>query len=220
MKRATIWILAVGLAGFMSVVSCQAKERKPKDEAAKPAVQEPPQAPPVFTFATEEEMQEFAKVWQQRQTSLAKMAVLQGYFTQEQEAVQRITEELATKYHLDSSKSYALDIPRKALIEVERKEPPISSQLSGPSAPASHPRWPPNSPGRRRTGCTSTRAWPHASRIHWRTVQQRSPCPWGRPHRCRPWPGPWTAAARTPRSHRPCRCTGGSQGPPGAPATG
>ena len=138
MKRALIWVMTIGLVGFMSVVSCQAKERKPKADAAKPAVQQAPQPPPVFTFATDEEMQEFAKVWQQRQTSLAKMAVLQGYFNQEQDTVQRITGELATKYHLDSNKSYALDIPRKALVEVERKEPPIASQLSGPSAPAVH----------------------------------------------------------------------------------
>ena len=139
MKRALILVISMGLIGFTAVVSCQAKERKPKADAAKPAVQQAPEPPPVFTFATDEEMQGFAKVWQQRQASLAKMAVLQSYFNQEQETVQRIADELSTKYHLDSNKSYALDIPRKALVEVERKATPIASQLSGPSAPAVHP---------------------------------------------------------------------------------
>src|SRR3989338_5265392 len=88
MKRAALWMVTVGLVGFVAVVSCQAKERKPKSEpaAVQPAVEPAPQPPPVFTFATDEEMQEFAKIWQQRQIALTRITVLQGYFSQEQEA--------------------------------------------------------------------------------------------------------------------------------------
>ena len=143
MKRAALWMATVGLVGFVAVISCQAKERKPKAEpaATKPAL-EAPQPPPVFTFATDEEMQEFAKIWQQRQGALSRMAMLQNYWNQEQDAVKRITEELASRYHLDATKAYSLDIPRKALIEVERGEPaapPAGQGAQLGQAPAATP---------------------------------------------------------------------------------
>ncbi len=124
MKRVALWMVTVGLVGFIAVINCQAKERKPKSESApQPAVQQAPQPPPIFTFTTNEEMQEFAKIWQQRQGTLARMAVLQGYWNQEQDSAQRITQELTSRYHLDATKAYSLDPLRKALIEVERPEP-------------------------------------------------------------------------------------------------
>ena len=124
MKRVTLWMVTVGLVGFIAVVSCQAKERKPKSGlASQPVVQQAPQPPPIFTFATDEEMQEFAKMWQQRQGTLARMAMLQGYWNQEQDTAQRITQELTSRYHLDATKTYSLDPLRKALVEVERPEP-------------------------------------------------------------------------------------------------
>jgi hypothetical protein len=136
-------MITAGLVGFVAVVSCQAKERKPKAEAPAPAVQQVPATPPVFTFQTEEEMQEFAKVWQQRQAALARMSVLQSYWNQEQESVQRITNELSSKYNLNPDKAYSLDIPRKALVEIEQPTPPAGqpAQLGSPqaSAPASAP---------------------------------------------------------------------------------
>lgn len=134
MKRVALWMVTVGLVGFVAVVSCQAKERKPKSESApQPAVQQTPQPPPVFTFATDEEMQEFAKLWQQRQAALTRMSVLHGYWTQEQTSAEQITQELASKYHLDPAKTYTLDVPRKALVEVERKEPAPASEQTSPS---------------------------------------------------------------------------------------
>ena len=138
MKRAALWMVTAGLIGFVAVVSCQAKERKPKAEpaAVQPAVEPAPQPPPVFTFTTDEEMQEFATIWQQRQIALTRIAVLQSYFSQEQEGVKRITEELSAKYHLDAAKSYSLDVPRKALVEVERKEPAAAEPAaSEPATP-------------------------------------------------------------------------------------
>jgi hypothetical protein len=128
MKRTTLWLAVVGLASLAVVMSLQAKERKPKNPPAPaPQAVQPPQPPPVFTFTTDEEMQEFAKFWQQRQTALSRMAVLQGYWNQEQDTVQRVTQELASRYHLDATKVYTLDVPRKALVEIERKEPAPAS---------------------------------------------------------------------------------------------
>ena len=131
MKRVALWMVTVGLVGFVAVVSGQAKERKPKAESApQPAVQQAPQPPPVFTFSTDEDMQAFAKIWQQRQAALTRMSVLQGYWTQEQAAAEQVTQELASKYHLDPAKTYTLDVARKSLVEVERKEPaaPLEGQ--------------------------------------------------------------------------------------------
>ena len=133
MRRTALWLAVVGLASLTVVVTLQAKERKEKNQAAPaPQAVQPPQPPPAFTFTTDEEMQEFAKLWQQRQVALSKMAVLQSYWTQEQDAVQRVTKELASRYRLDATKTYTLDVPRKALIEVERKEPV--------APPAEHPQ--------------------------------------------------------------------------------
>lgn len=122
MKRTALWLAVIGIASLAVAVGLQAKERKPKTPPA-PQVVQPPPPPPVFTFTTDEEMQEFAKLWQQRQAALSRMVVLQGYWTQEQDSVQRVTQELASRYHLDAAKTYTLDVPRKALVEVERKEP-------------------------------------------------------------------------------------------------
>ena len=124
MKRAGVWVIGLGLVGFAVVMSCQAKERKPQPAPEPQAAQPAPQPPPVFTFAGEDDMKEFAKMWQQRQAALVRQNVLQGYWNQEQEAVQHITEELISRYHVDVAKAYTLDIARKALVEVERKEEP------------------------------------------------------------------------------------------------
>ena len=121
MKRRALWMAVMGVASLTVVVDLQAKERKPKDAPA-PVVQQAPLPPAVYTFTTDEELREFAKLWQQRQGALTRMAVLQGYLTQEEAAVQQVTQELSSKYHLDATKAYTLDLARKALVEVERKE--------------------------------------------------------------------------------------------------
>ena len=78
MKRTVLWIVALGAVSLALSIGCEAKEKKPNasKQPPAPAVQEAPPVPPVFSFTTEEEMQQFAKLWQQRQTAIMRMSVL------------------------------------------------------------------------------------------------------------------------------------------------
>lgn len=137
MKRMAVWIVALGTLSLVLALGCEAKERKPKANKQPPApvVQEPPAAPPVFSFTAEEEMQQFAKLWQQRQAAITRMSVLQAYWNDEQRGVEKVTQELATKYNLDPAKTYTLDIPRKALVEVPTPPTPAPNAQPDSAVP-------------------------------------------------------------------------------------
>ena len=136
MKRIALWAIALGAVSLVLSIGCEAKERKPKAGKQPPApmVQEAPAVPPVFSFTTEEEMQQFAKLWQQRQAAIMRMSVLQTYWQEEQRGEEQVTQELAAKYNLDPAKTYTLDIPRKALVEVPT---PPAPDAAAPGIPAS-----------------------------------------------------------------------------------
>ena len=140
MKRVTVWIVGAGIASVPLMFSLQAKERRSKAPApAEPAstTQPAPTAPPeqvAFTFTDETQMQQFAKLWQQRQAAITRMAVLQVYWDQEQAGLQLANEQLLSQYNLDVSKNYTLNTERKILIE--RETPPVEPTAQLGQTPA------------------------------------------------------------------------------------
>ena len=121
MKRTALWIVGAGVAGLALMLALRAQEQQGQ------TTQAPDPAQPekiAFTFTDEEQMKEFAKVWQQRQAVITRMAVLQAYWNQEQPNLQESNTQLLSKYNLDVNKNYTLDAVRKVLVEQEATTPP------------------------------------------------------------------------------------------------
>lgn len=101
----------------------------------------PPATPPAggetvaYTFADEAAMETFARLWQQRQSIIVRMAVLKAYFDSEKAGMTDLEQGLIKDYHMDLAKQYTLDDQRRVLIE--RPAAPVD-----PSAPAAIPGQP------------------------------------------------------------------------------
>ena len=131
-------LVACQTLGWIGVIPAEAAKKKadaqPAASADKPAGQE--NAAPekiAYTFDDEAKMKDFTQLWQQRQTVLLRMTVLQSYWNEEQATLAKLNNQLATTYHLDATKNYSLDSTRHVLIERENLR---SSQPPTPAAQA------------------------------------------------------------------------------------
>ena len=125
MKRVTMWVLGAGVASVALMIALRAQEQSAKPIAGGQASSSAAPAAPAasgeekvaFTFTDEEQMKQFAQVWQQRQAALTRMAVLQAYWNQEQGALTQMNQQLLSQFNLDVNKNYTLDTDRKVLVE-------------------------------------------------------------------------------------------------------
>ena len=129
MKRAALWVFGVGVTSAALMFALRAQEQasaatKAKDNppaaAAAAAPASTPAAPEgkvAFTFTDENQMKQFAQLWQQRQAAMTKMAILQGYWNQEQGSLAKVNQELLSKYNLDVNKNYSFDAQKKVIVE-------------------------------------------------------------------------------------------------------
>lgn len=147
MKRTLWWVVGIGCIGIVLSTTAAAKEKAPKNKppvapSEAPAPQaEAPKAPErvVFTFENDDRMKEFAALWQKRQAMLLRMSVLKSYWEQEQEMLNQLSKTLAADYHLDLTKSYTLDAPRRMILEREvpsAAAPTAPGAASSPATPA------------------------------------------------------------------------------------
>ena len=149
MKRNLLWGIGAIAASAMLVIALRAEDKS----APKPANANPPAAQAAspdtskdkvaFTFKDEPQMREFATMWQQRQVVLARMAVLQNYWNQEQGNLSEINQKFLSQYNLDVNKNYALDPDRKVLLE---RELPAGGTAAGAAAGAATPAAPVKKP--------------------------------------------------------------------------
>ncbi len=142
MKQGALWGLAAAAAVTALAVVLSAKE-PPKASEAKPSEPAKPSAASmadrvVFTFTSDEQMQQFGNLWRQRQVSLTRVAVLQGYMTQEGEDLAKLNQQLEAQYHLQLNKHYTLDTDRHVLIE-RWEAPQAAPDASQKPAPAAAP---------------------------------------------------------------------------------
>lgn len=159
MKRQGLWLslVGVGIVGTALMVTLQAQERQaaPSAKAQSASEKGSPATPApaassqpekvAYTFTDEAQIQQFAQMWQERQLTLTRMAVLQDYFNKEQESLTKMNGEFSSKYNLDVNKNYTLDAQRKALIERELPpEQPGQPQLG--QAPGTASTTPPATP--------------------------------------------------------------------------
>ena len=159
MKRSLMWLIGaggvvVGLALFLrgqgqrvTGAIVEAAKEKPAQTQPASAAQAATQGSVgqaaasaekiVYTFGDDAKMQDFTKLWQQRQGVLLRMSVLQTYWSEEQAALAKLNNQVATDYKLDVTKNYFLDGQRRVLIEREVPPAPPSAQPTvQPSQPA------------------------------------------------------------------------------------
>ena len=133
---AALGVLAGSSNPNTGVALAAAKEKAAKANAA-PTTQagtEPAKAKEekvVYTFADQAKVDEFTKLWQQRQGVVLRMTVLQAYMSQEQAAFTGLNKKLTTDYKLDPAKNYFLDSKRRVLIE---HEAPATAPAAAPAA--------------------------------------------------------------------------------------
>jgi hypothetical protein len=91
---------------------------------AAPLEGQPAEVPPnaeegevVHTFADEQEVQAFANLWQQRQSSGVRLAVLKSFWDEENGELTTLNSTLSETYTLDVTKNYTLDAQRRVIIE-------------------------------------------------------------------------------------------------------
>ena len=159
MRQRVGWALVIGgvvvVLGLLTRFGVQqpvlAAPEAPKGQATKPEVA--PTAPQaatgpskeekiVYTFPDQAKMEEFTKVWQQRQGIILRMTVLQAYWNEEQAALAQLNNKFSTDYKLDVTKNYTLDDKRRVLIEREAPPTPpapTSQTIQQPSARSSTP---------------------------------------------------------------------------------
>jgi hypothetical protein len=139
MKRVGLWVVGAGVTSVALMLALRAQEQQAGKAATAPSQAAASAAAPgnekiAFTFADDTQLQQFAQLWQQRQATLAKMAVLQSYWREEQGNLNKVSQELLARYNIDVSKNYQFDPTRKVLIEREAAPQP-PAELGGAPAP-------------------------------------------------------------------------------------
>ncbi|MBI3010326.1 MAG: hypothetical protein HYY57_05030 [Candidatus Omnitrophica bacterium] len=86
-----------------------------------------------FTFPDEAKMKEFEELWQKRQRTMWRMAVVRGYWTEEQGALTELSNQMMSEYHLDPQKGYRYDPNRRVLVE-ESGEPQATTPELAPES--------------------------------------------------------------------------------------
>ena len=150
MKRAVAWVVVAGVVVALVVVMRQqgpkaATVSKTSVATAAPSVFKNASAPPasalaqlpaagekiVHTFSDDSQIQDFLKLFQLRQATVLREAMLQGYLTGEQANLNKIHDEITKQYGLDLSKAYTLNTAQRTVVE----NPPLAPPGEG-AAPA------------------------------------------------------------------------------------
>ncbi len=119
---ALMCFLRIGGQGQSVGVAEAAKVQPAKKTEASPAPKVEEKI--AVTFSSDEKMQEFTKLWGQRQSAIVRMTVLQAYWNQEQAMLAQLNTKITTDYKLDATKNYSLDAKRRVLLE--REPTPVS----------------------------------------------------------------------------------------------
>ena len=106
-----------------SAPAAKGKGTEPAATATAPSVQEKI----VHTFADEAAVEEFAKLWQQRQNVIARMAMLKSYREAEKNTLAQFEKKFAGDYSMDLKKQHTLDQKQRVLIE---REPPSTPKTA------------------------------------------------------------------------------------------
>ena len=144
MNRTVRWVLALTVASAGLALGVHAAEQAAPSPTGQPAASQA--ATPAagdekvaFTFADDAQLQEFGRLWQQRQAIATRMAVLQSYWDEEQASFAKANEQLKQQYNLDVNKRYDFDAARKVIIEREAIPPVAGSTPGQPTAAAQTP---------------------------------------------------------------------------------
>ncbi|MBI4340856.1 MAG: hypothetical protein HY598_01075 [Candidatus Omnitrophica bacterium] len=134
MKRISGWAL-VGCAVVCWTLAAEAA-KEPKGAAKAPPAAAPaaPTEKIAYTFSDDAKVEEFARLWQQRQAAIVRMTVLRSYFQEEQAALEQLNQRFTKDYNLDVSKNYRFDSEHKKIIELQEPAPPQPQVSQAPPA--------------------------------------------------------------------------------------
>ena len=137
--KTRLWsVLVAGVIGVGLMSTLAAEEMKaPETKAPEAKAQESEKV--VFTFSDDAQMQQFGQLWQQRQATITKMAVLQSYWNLEQQGLNKLNAQFSKDYNIDVNKNYQFDPKRKVLIEVAGP-PPGAAAAAQPGGQAQAPQ--------------------------------------------------------------------------------
>lgn len=137
MKRTLAWTVGVvGLIVGLGLMAEAAKKQQAEKKTEAPPAAAMPEEKVAFTFENDEKMEEFTRLWQQRQGMIVRMTVLQAYWNEEQAALAQVNNKLAADYQLDTSKNYSLDPKRRVLIEREALPVSLPNDQASATQPA------------------------------------------------------------------------------------
>ena len=144
MKQALPWLVAVGCAGLSVGVLLRSQPNTtapftaPLTNAAIPTAV--PEGKAVHTFSDEAAMEAFAKLWQQHQGSVVRMALLQSYWNNEQASLAKLDATFSSQYGIDTKKNYFLDAKQRVVMERETPATPATpAAATDTPAPATPP---------------------------------------------------------------------------------
>ena len=138
MRRTGVWLVGIYGLALACGTAAAAEKAKAPTPGATPAAQsgkEPAKEEKIaYTFSDQAKMEEFTKLWQQRQGVVLRVTVLQAYMSQEQAAFTELNTKLTTDYKLDPTKNYFLDSKRRVLVEHELPSatPPAPAAQTAP----------------------------------------------------------------------------------------
>lgn len=151
MRRVSGWVITAGCVGAfaalvlyihgrgLSSIAVAAAKEPAKTQAARPPASPPaspapaaekkqPQEKVAYSFSDQAKVDEFGKLWQQRQATVIRMSVLKSYFQEEQATLEKLNAQFSKDYNLDVTKNYRFDNERKAIIEIAG--PPTEPQTA------------------------------------------------------------------------------------------
>ena len=130
-------VVVVGVAALCRGIGGTWAEESPQAQNTPTSAATPAEGPVVYTFADQDELQQFSQLFVIKQNILTRLAVLQAYAGQEAANLEQINGQLFLKFKVDPNKNYTLDAEKRVLMERPASPAkPADAAASGASAPA------------------------------------------------------------------------------------
>jgi hypothetical protein len=145
MKQVVPVLLAIGLVGAGAVFVMKAQQQPQASRLAPTKAQvieagltsgAPEKV--VHRFEGEDQLKQFATLWQQRQASLLRMAMIEGYWNTEQGSFNQLNQQLSSQYNIDPAKTYVFSPEQRSIIERNEPapaDPAAAAQATPPATP-------------------------------------------------------------------------------------
>lgn len=124
-NKGFMWLVAVLVAVTLSAGPTVAAEKKGEEKKA----EAPAEKGVVYKFKSQDEMQEFANLYNAKMAIASRILVLQAYFGMEQQNMQQVDTQIKEKFgfQFDPNKQYELNTDNMEIREVEIPAAPAAT---------------------------------------------------------------------------------------------